>query len=102
MPAGGESGKKIVLAEKPVCRGFHSHQIFRLSTDAAQDTEYALDEKRRFHDLSIGKVGEIINMGHVVTFELESRALRTELAHAPFHLRERVREDEILRAFEIW
>ena len=63
----------VIVTEQAIGPRPHVQQIFGIRSDTAHDPEDALDEERRLHRPTIGKVRQIIKMPDVIAFELEAR-----------------------------
>ncbi len=92
----------IVVPEKFVGDGDHVGEVHVVCTDAAEDPEYALNQKGGALPASFGKVSEGIKMTDVVALELEScSAALAELAEGVLDLIERVLERVGVRVLHI-
>src|SRR5450755_4005826 len=53
VPSRAQHAPPVLVAEQAIRRAFHVRDIVRVRTDAAQNPEYALDEKRRLDHAAV-------------------------------------------------
>jgi hypothetical protein len=75
--------------------------VFRMRANAAKQAEHRLHEEGRLHQPAVGEVGEIVEMGDVVAFELKARAVVVAGRQNVLDVLERVAEDEVARRFQM-
>src|SRR4051795_11731827 len=72
-----------------------------MRADAAENSEYALDEQRRLDDTAVEKVLGHVKVPDVVALDLEPGAIRGARGQDVFDVLERVFEDAIVGTCEI-
>src|SRR5450759_2488765 len=89
---GSQNGPLVVRTKQTISCALHVHEVFRMCTDATQQTENALDEKWGLGELAVHKMGQRVEMRDVVALKLEPRALCTTVHQDVLNVRERVLE----------
>src|SRR5471030_2109124 len=77
------------------------HQVFRMTANTPQQTEYALDKKRWFGELAFYEMGEVVEMRNVVALELEAGAVRTARSQDELDVLKRILEDQVAAVGEM-
>src|SRR6476620_4661143 len=99
--AGAEYRPMIVVAEKAIGRALHNHDIFRMRSDAAQNSEHRLNEQRRFHQAAVEKMAQRVQMPNVIALDLEPGAVSGAGGQNVLDVREGVLEHAAARPLEI-
>ena len=50
------------------------NEVFYVGSNATQDTKYRLDKKWWFHEATLKKMGERVEMTNIIAFKLKTRA----------------------------
>ena len=101
VAAGAEHAPAVLVAEEPVGRALHVHDVLGMRADAAEDAEHALDEQRRLHDAAIEEMLGRVQVADVVALDLEARAVRRARGQDVLDVLERVLEDAVVGRLEI-
>src|SRR6185312_14159694 len=72
---GTEHRPMIVVAEQTVGCPLHHHDVFRMRADAAENSEYRLNEQRWFHQTAIEEMPQRVEMSDVIALDLEPGAV---------------------------
>ena len=77
------------------------HHVFRVRSNAAEQTENRLHEERGLYQAAIGKMRQVVKVRSVVAFELKPRPVAIAGLEHVLDILERVAEDEVTRSFEV-
>src|SRR6476661_4264866 len=95
IATGAQDRPLIAVLEQPVGRSLHMHEILGMGPDAAQYAEDRLDEQRRLDQAAVEEMAQIVEMGDVIAFELEARAVARERRQDVFDIPEGIAEHQV-------
>ena len=103
MAPDADHGELVVLAaEQPVGGAAHHKQIFRMSAQAAERAEHALNEQRSAREALVDEIGEIVEMADVAADVFEAHvAGASELRQNLTDIGEGIADDGGFRSLDI-
>src|ERR1700682_3511024 len=91
----------VLVAEQAIRRAFHVRDIVRMRTDATENAEHTLDEKRRLDHPAVEEMLRRIEVADVVALDLEARGVARAGGKDVLDVRERVADAAVCRTLEI-